>query len=160
MTTNLVSAIEEGSATSVYNAFLGSRDDAMTHVAANYQKVLKQAQRLPLRARRQLAETLLRPANADEQTILVSMSRFQQDAQARFQDLMDRNNEGQLTPGEREELKALVARYKTILLLNTEALLKANCPELFTPSGRLSRRRLDRSLRQQARNGKKRSSPK
>ena len=132
----------------------------MTEAARSYQTVLKQAQRLPPRARRQLAETLLRPANSDEQTILVSMSRFRQDAQARFQNLMDRNNEGQLTPGEREELKALVARYKAILLLNTEALLKANCPELFTPSGRLSRRRLDRSLRQQAQNGKKRSSSK
>jgi len=122
----------------------------MTEAARSYQTVLKQAQRLPPRARRQLAETLLRPANADEQTILVSMSRFRQDAQARFQNLMDRNNEGQLTSGEREELKAFVARYKAILLLNTEALLKANCPELFTPSGRLSRRRLDRSLRQKA----------
>jgi len=132
----------------------------MTEAARSYQTVLKQAQRLPPRARRQLAETLLRAANSDEQTILVSMSRFRQDAQARFQNLMDRNNEGQLTSGEREELKAFVARYKAILLLNTEALLKANCPELFTPSGRLSRRRLDRSLRQQAQNGKKRSSSK
>lgn len=132
----------------------------MTDAARSYQTVLKQAQKLPARARRQLAETLLRPANADEQTFLVSMSRFQPDVQARCQDLMDRNNEGQLTPGERAELKALVARYKALLLLNTEALLKANSPELFTASGRLSRRRLDRSLRQKAQNGKKRSSSK
>lgn len=131
----------------------------MTDAARSYQTVLKQAQKLPARARRQLAESLLRPANASEQTILVSMSRFRPDVQARFQDLMDRNNEGQLTPAEREELKALVARYKALLLLNTEALLKANSPELFTGSGRLSRQRLDRSLRQKAQNGKPRSSP-
>lgn len=130
----------------------------MTDAARSYQTVLKQAEKLPARARRLLAESLLRPANADEQTILVTMSRFQPDVQARFQNLMDRNNEGQLTPREREELKALVARYKALLLLNTEALLKASSPELFTSSGRLSRRRLDRSLRDKAPNGKKRSS--
>jgi hypothetical protein len=108
MITDLISALEDSATAWVYNLPTLSRDDTMPHVAANYQKVLKQAQRLPLRARRQLAETLLRPANADEQTILVSMRRFRREAQTRFQDLMDRNNEGQLTPKEREELKALV----------------------------------------------------
>jgi hypothetical protein len=154
MTTDLISTIEDSALAWVYNLPTMSRGDTMTQVTANYKAVLKQAQQLPLRARRQLAETLLSPADADEQTILVSMRRLRQDAQTRFQDLMDRNNEGQLTPTERTELKALVARYEAILLLNTEALLKANCPELFTSSGRLSRRRLDRSLRQTAKNGK------
>lgn len=155
MTTNLISTTDDSAMPWVYNLPTMSRGETMTQVAANYKAVLKQAQQLPLRARRQLAETLLGPTEADEQTILVSMRRLRQDAQVRFQDLMDRNNEGQLTPTERTELKALVARYEAILLLNTEALLKANCPELFTPVGRLSRRRLDRSLRQIAKNGKR-----
>ena len=94
----------------------------MTEAAISYQTILKPAKRLPARARRQLAETLLRPTNGDEQTVLVSMRQFRQDAQARFQDLMDRHNEGQLSSSEREELKGLVARYEALMLLNTETL--------------------------------------
>lgn len=157
MTTDLLSVAPDSATAWVYNLPTVSQGDPMPPVAANYHEVLKQAQKLPPRARRQLAETLLRPANTDEQTILIAMNRFRQEAQARFQDLMERNNEGQLAPHEREELKALVARYEAILLANTEAVLKANCPELFTPSGRLSRRRLDRSLRQKATNSKRSS---
>lgn len=105
----------------------------MSLAASKCQDVLKRVQQLSLRAQRQLAEALLRSANDDEQSILVTMRRLHQDIQTRLQDLMERNNEGQLTPGEREELKALVGRYETILLFNTVALLQANCPELFTP---------------------------
>ena len=90
-------------------------------------------------------------------TILISMRRFRQDAQARFQDLMDRHNEGQLSPSEHEELKGLVARYEALMLLNTETLLKAAHPELFTRSGRLKRKRLDRTVRLRTRT--RRSAP-
>ncbi len=129
----------------------------MTQAAISYQTILKQARQLPPRARRWLAETLLRPTNGDEQTILISMRRFRQDAQARFQELMDRHNEGQLSPRDHEELKSLVARYEALMLLNTETLLKAAYPQLFTTSGRLRRKRLDRTPRRRART--KRSTP-
>ena len=109
-------------------------------------------------ARRLLAETLLRRANDDEQTIVVSTRRLHPDTQRRLNDLMDRNNEGQLNVSEREELTALVARYQAIVLHNTEALLKANYPELFTGSGRLSHRRLRQSFRKQLPQYKLRSS--
>lgn len=68
--------------------------------------------------------------------------------QVRFQDLMDRNNEGRLTPHELKELEALVARYEADLLLNSARLLKARYPELFTHSERLSWERLRRALEQ------------
>jgi hypothetical protein len=97
-----------------------------------------------------LAETLLRAASEDEQVMLIAMRRFGPGTQKRFQDLMERHNEGQLNPSERAELKRLVAHYKAMMLFNTEALLKATSPELFTKSGRLKRRRLDRALRQRA----------
>jgi hypothetical protein len=159
MATNIISAHAEEFAAGVYNKPSEVRGETMPQTTANYRRVLKEARQLPLRARHQLAEDLLRPDNGDEQTILISMRRMHQDAQSRFQDLMERNNEGQLASGEREELEDLVARYNAILLLNTEALLKANCPELFTPSGRLSRRRLVRSLRQKPRTGKNGKKP-
>jgi len=120
----------------------------MGRSAVAFRAVLKQAQQLPLKARHQLAETLLNPASEDELIFLVAMRRFGPGAQKRFQDLMDRNNEGQLSASERAELKTLVARYKAMMLFNTEALLKATSPELFTQSGQLKRRRLDRALRQ------------
>jgi hypothetical protein len=113
----------------------------MTDSAANFQAVLRQARRLPARARRRLAENLLRPANTDEHTVLVSMRQFQPNTQARFQALMDRHNAGRLSPTERKELNTLVERYEALLLLNTETLLKATQPELFTKSGRLKRNR-------------------
>lgn len=125
----------------------------MGRPAITFREILRQAQQLPLKAQRQLAETLLNPASEDEQVSLrvIVMRRFRPGTQKRFQDLMDRNNEGQLSASERAELKTLVARYNALMLLNTEALLKATSPELFTQSGRLKRRRLDRALRTQTR---------
>ena len=43
-------------------------------------------------------------------------------ADRRLQDLMDRNNEGQLTPNERVELEALVEVSETLSLVRAEAL--------------------------------------
>lgn len=130
----------------------------MSQASPNYRKVLNQARQLPLRDQHQLAEALLRSANRDEQISLVPMRQLPWDTQIRLQDLMERNNEGQLSSRERNELKTLVARYNAVLFFNTETLLRANCPELFTPSGRLNQRQLKRSLRQRAGNSKKSSS--
>ena len=43
-------------------------------------------------------------------------------ADRRLQDLMDRNNEGLLTPGEREDLEALVELSETIAVVRAKAL--------------------------------------
>jgi hypothetical protein len=122
----------------------------MTQATRSYQSILKQAERLSPRARRQLAETLLRPADAEEQVIVIWMRQFGPVAQARFKDLMDRHNDGQLSAHEREELKNLVARYESLMLVNSETLLKTTYPELFTHTGRLARKKLERTLRQRA----------
>jgi hypothetical protein len=128
----------------------------MDRATIAFREILKQAQQLPLKAQRQLAETLLRGASEDEQVLLIAMRQFGPGTQKRFQDLMERHNEGQLNPSEHAELKTLVARHKAMMLLNTEALLKAASPELFTQSGRLKQRRLDRAQRscQRAQTGK------
>ena len=123
----------------------------MTEAAASYPTILKQARKLPSREQRQLAEALLRPTNGDEQVVLVSMRRLQASAQAHFLELMDRHNAGNLTPKGLEELQSLVTRYEELMLVNTEALLKATYPELFTSSGRLRRTTIERTLRLQTR---------
>jgi hypothetical protein len=48
--------------------------------------------------------------------------RFPTKADRRVQELMDRNNEGLLTPGEREELEALVELSERLSLVRAEAL--------------------------------------
>jgi mRNA-degrading endonuclease RelE of RelBE toxin-antitoxin system len=119
----------------------------MTDSAASYPTILKQARKLPTREQRQLAEALLRPTNGDEQVVLVSMRRLQSSVQAHFLELMDRHNAGNLTPKGLEELQSLVARYEELTLSNTEMLLKATYPELFTTAGRPRRKALERTLR-------------
>jgi hypothetical protein len=114
-----------------------------------FREILKQAQQLPLKAQHQLAEMLLNPPSGDEQVAfrVIAMRRFGPGTQKRFQALMDRNNQGQLSASERAELKTLVARHTDLMLLNTEALFRAISPELFTKSGRLKQVCLDRALR-------------
>jgi hypothetical protein len=64
-------------------------------------------------------ETIATPV---ELVTAVAEFRFSPRLNARLQDLMERNTEGQLAPGEREELEALVELSETIALLRGEAL--------------------------------------
>jgi hypothetical protein len=51
-------------------------------------------------------------------------------ADRRLQELMDRNNEGQLTPAERTEMEALIEVSETMSLVRAEALhLLGRTPE-------------------------------
>jgi len=52
----------------------------------------------------------------------VAALRLPSRADRRLQDLMDRNNEGLLTPGEREDLEALVELSETIAVVRAKAL--------------------------------------
>jgi len=52
----------------------------------------------------------------------VAALRLPSRADRRLQDLMDRNNEGVLTPGEREDLEALVELSETIAVVRAKAL--------------------------------------
>jgi hypothetical protein len=52
----------------------------------------------------------------------VSTLRLPQKADRRLRKLMDRNNEGQLTPQEREELESLVDLSEKLSLVRAEAL--------------------------------------
>src|SRR5262245_3398459 len=86
-----------------------------------------------------------------ESTASVELQRLDAVCQARLDWLLDKNNEGSLTPEERQELQHLVAQYEHILLQNTEALLRATRPDLVDASGRINQARLARAARRTAR---------
>jgi hypothetical protein len=52
----------------------------------------------------------------------VAALRLPSRADRRLQDLMDRNNEGALTPGEREDLESLVELSETLAVVRAKAL--------------------------------------
>jgi hypothetical protein len=84
-------------------------------------------------------------------TIAVELQRLDVESQARFDWLLDQNNEGRLTLAEREELQGLAAQYEDLLLQNTEALLRATRPDLVGTAGRINRVHLTNATRRTAR---------
>ncbi|MEZ4661483.1 MAG: hypothetical protein R2911_28365 [Caldilineaceae bacterium] len=59
-----------------------------------------------------------------QEAVLMVLHRMAGAAQARMNDLMARNTEGNLTASEEEELTALVAAYEQIMLANSQQLLR------------------------------------
>jgi predicted transcriptional regulator len=59
-----------------------------------------------------------------QEAVLMILRRMAGAAQARMDELMARNTEGQLTPAEEAELKTLVNEYEQIMLANSEQLLR------------------------------------
>ena len=90
------------------------------------------------------------PSSIRETTISVELQRLDVERQARLDWLLDQNNEGRLTPAEREELQGLVAQYESLLIQNTEALLRATRPDLVDASGRINRAPLTKAARRTA----------
>jgi hypothetical protein len=84
-------------------------------------------------------------------TTSVELQRLDVESQARFDWLLDQNNERRLILAEREKLQALVTQYESLLLQNTEALLRATRPDLVGTSGRINRGRLTNAARRAAR---------
>lgn len=91
------------------------------------------------------------PGSVRETTISVELQRLDVESQVRLDRLLDQNNEGRLTPDEREELQSLVAQYENLLCQNTEALLRATRPDLVDASGRISQACLTTAARRAAR---------
>jgi uncharacterized membrane protein len=108
---------------------------------------LAAAQKLSGPARRILAERLLRDAAPQPKSVLVPLRQFDMATQKHFQELMDRNNEGQLAQAERRELDELVSQYEQMMVTNSETLARASHPELFDQTGRLVKSRLNAFLR-------------
>ena len=97
------------------------------------------------------AKDELMPSSSQARTISIDLLRLDAECQARLDALLDKNNAGCLTPEERQELQHLIAQYEHLLLQNTEALLRATCPDLVDASGRINRARLAKAARRMAR---------
>lgn len=96
---------------------------------------LAAAERLPRRLQRQLAERLL-ASDHEDGAVSVHIRRLPLDRRARFEELMDKNNEGMLTKEEQTEFVRLGSQVNEIMLANSMALARAARPELFDEKGR------------------------
>ena len=90
------------------------------------------------------------PRSVRETTIAVELQRLDVESQTRLDWLLDQNNESRLTPAEREELQGLVTQYESLMLQNTEAILRATRPDLVDASGRINQARLTKAVRRLA----------
>ena len=70
---------------------------------------------------------LLEPANTVRDTSheTVYLQQFTPRVQKRFNELMDRSNEGKLSKNDKEELAGLVTEYERLMLDNSETLVLA-----------------------------------
>jgi hypothetical protein len=109
---------------------------------------LAAAERLPRMLRRRLAERLVAETAPSGSTTVVYLQRLPDRKRRRLALLMDKSNEGRLTPPERLESRRLGAEVERMLVTNSEALARALRPELFDERGRPIRRRLLHAVRQ------------
>lgn len=112
------------------------------------QVALAAAEQLPLEQRRELVEQVLVTTAAEEQ-VAVYLQRLPMATQARFQDLMDKSNEGTLTRAERKELERLVDRANDIMMENSKALARAVRPDLFDEQGEPIKSRMRAALQRE-----------
>ncbi len=103
-------------------------------------QALKAAEQLSPKLRRQLALRLLAGGAVREKIVL--LHQLSAEKQERLGVLLEKNNEGELTPAERVHLKRLGAAADQIMLANSKALAKSLRPEVFDRQGRLVKKRL------------------
>ncbi len=107
---------------------------------------LAAVQQLPTKLQQQLAEHLLRALQPEKNTVVVSLQRLSQQKQVRLARLMDKHNNGRLSPTEQKALQQLGAEVDQCLLANSQALARALRPELFDERGRPLKRRFQHAL--------------
>jgi len=111
---------------------------------------LAAAESLPPNLQRQLAERLLAANAQDERKVTIQLKQLSAAKQERLAELMDKNNEGLITPAEYDELQALVEEVDQIMLANSETLARAVRPELFDEQGKPIKRRFNAALKKPA----------
>ncbi len=110
---------------------------------------LAAVEQLPVNLQRQLAEQVL-AAMAEEDLTIVYFQRLTPASHARLQELMDKNNDRQLTRAERLELERLGAKADELMLKNSKSLARATRPELFDESGKPVKKRVQAALKSPA----------
>ncbi len=103
---------------------------------------LAAAQQLPPKLQRQLVEQLIMTTLPDRSAVMVYLQRLSPRKQARLTTLMDKHNEGRLSPLKRKELQRLGTEVDEVLLANSSALARALRPELFDERGKPVKRQV------------------
>jgi hypothetical protein len=122
----------------------------MSHANRGLTDVIAAAERLPLKLQRHLAEQLLAKTARKQTTVTVRLDRLPHEQQTRLADLMDKCNEGKLSPSERTELNRLGSEVDDLMLANSVALARALRPELFDTKGRPVANRIRQAARQRS----------
>jgi len=89
----------------------------------------------PVTKNNQEARRSLKAVSPKIDVVLVALQQLSSVEQARMDELMLRNSDGDLSVRERTELSGLVERYEQMLLANSSALLRATQPQLFNSKG-------------------------
>jgi hypothetical protein len=103
-------------------------------------------EQLPPKHQKLLVERLISATVLRENTIVVYLRRLAPQKQSRLAELMDKNNDHQLSKAERLELKQLDSEVDQMLLENSQALAYALRPELFDERGRPIKSRLRQGM--------------
>ncbi len=96
---------------------------------------LAAVEQLPLSLQRKLAEQVLVSIAGREGTLIVRFQRLPAVKQARMAELMDKNDDGNITRSELLELKQLNEEVSRIVLANSKTLAQILRPELFDERG-------------------------
>lgn len=108
------------------------------------------AERLPLKLQRHLAEHLLAKTARKHTTVTIRLQRLLHEQQTRLADLMDKCNEGKLSPSEQTELTSIGSEVNELTLANSVVLARALRPELFDAKGRPVKSRIRQAAGQQS----------
>lgn len=108
---------------------------------------LAAVEKLPVKLRLELAERVMESVRDGEETLLIRFKWLSAKKQARLQELLDKNNEGVLTPAQKSELERLVEEHDEIVLHNSEAMTRISNPELFDKKGRPVKSRIKAALK-------------
>ncbi len=119
----------------------------MSRTNQAYQNALTAVEQLPAKLRIRLFEHVLTATEGDENILFVGVRHPSAAMQSRLAELMDKNNEGQLTPFEQTELKQLVAESDEMALANARALARLLRPDLFDEKGRATKKRIKLALK-------------
>jgi len=107
---------------------------------------LAAAEQLPSKLQRQLVERLMAATTPGKNTVVLYLQRLTSRKEARLAALMDKNNDGRLSPAEKAELQQLGSEVDRMLLANSHALAHTLRPELFDDRGRPIRRRFRQAI--------------
>ena len=132
----------------------------MGHPNQVLKEVMAAAEKLPVKQQQKLAVQLLAKSVDTENSVVLYLKRLSSQKQMRLVELMDKNNEGEISKAENAELQRLNEDVSQIMLDNSIALARTLRPELFDKRGRPIASRIEKELKEKSANLKARKNGK